>query len=482
MEALVIDLTHGGVKIAISLSKTKEYNVIYAWDIYNTLKPIDRKMLEVYGIKLIDLEDIKGKSKNLTIISPIHLPLSEDEIKDKINDSSINYTFLTHHEATGIILKKWCEKYPQIPKIEVTGVKGKTSCVFMLKEIFINENPLILSSLGAILYRNKKETILKKNISITPANIKETIDLAYKISNPICEIAGGQVKSENHIEYGAAIFESSLGVTGIGDIGLLTNIAENYPIAKNRLNAKEAKSQVFKCKFVAIEKETLDKYYANEREEFSYKINTFSQENPDANVSASNIKYDINKTQFDVNYNNLKTVSGNKINGSFKVITFAPGLHHVQNVLGVITTALTCNINEKNIVEGLYNYTGIAGRSSKKIIENSLIIEEINPGINTKAIENSITMLNNIEDYYVIIGGDYGITCEEIDENKVSSLLDNLDINLILTGDVGKSIHEKMNKTTTFIKNYNDAINKCVENNKNILFIYRSNYKELSKR
>ena len=35
---LVIDLTHGGVKIAVSLSK--KGRKVFAYDIYNTLKPL----------------------------------------------------------------------------------------------------------------------------------------------------------------------------------------------------------------------------------------------------------------------------------------------------------------------------------------------------------------------------------------------------------------------------------------------------------
>jgi hypothetical protein len=45
MNNLVIDLTHGGVKIAISLAK-KGKNVL-AYDLYNTLKSIDAKMLAI---------------------------------------------------------------------------------------------------------------------------------------------------------------------------------------------------------------------------------------------------------------------------------------------------------------------------------------------------------------------------------------------------------------------------------------------------
>ena len=54
MNSLVIDMTHGGVKIAVSLAKKDE--TVYAYDIYNTLKSVDKKMLAVYNVKIIDLD------------------------------------------------------------------------------------------------------------------------------------------------------------------------------------------------------------------------------------------------------------------------------------------------------------------------------------------------------------------------------------------------------------------------------------------
>ena len=200
MNNLVIDMTHGGVKIAISLAK-KGKNVL-AYDIYNTLNVIDRKMLDIYDIWLIDdLGELETYRGDMRVIHPVHLPLSQNEIIK--NNPNLNYSFSTHHEVIKELLEDWGS---DIDKIEVTGVKGKTSCVFMLKEIFIDENPLLLSSLGALLYENGNEIILKKDISIAPANIKETIDLAYKIANPICKIADGIVESENLRKYNSAIF------------------------------------------------------------------------------------------------------------------------------------------------------------------------------------------------------------------------------------------------------------------------------------
>ena len=162
--------------------------------------------------------------------------------------------------------------------------------------------------------------------------------------------------------------------------------------------------------------------------------------------------------------------------------TFAPGPHHVSNVLGVVLTSLCLEIPEQKIIDGLKNYKGIPGRTNKKTIENSIIIEEINPGINTQAIKESMNMIDNLDDYYVAIGGDYGITCEEIDEDKLAEFLNTTDCRLILTGEVGVSISEKITRNAGIIENYNDCYTKAISDNKNLLFIYRSSYSNLSQR
>ena len=472
MNNLVIDLTHGGVKIAISLAK-KGKNVI-AYDLYNTLKPIDGKMLAIYNIELIKLEDLADFKGDMNVIYPIHMPLTFDEIKSYNPD--LNYTFQSHHEAVRDILSNWGE---DILKIEVTGVKGKTTSVFMLKEILIDENPLILSSLGALLYENGKEITLKKDISITPANIKETIDLAYKIANPVCKIAEGVVESENLRKYNSAIFESSLGASGIGDVGLLLNISEDYPIAKGNSSASEAKKQVFNCKCVCIQKEAFDKYYPDVKHD---KINTFSITDNTSNLYVENVEYDLNKTHVDVKYKDVKTVNGNIVCGKLSLKTFAPGPHHVSNLLGVVLTCISLEIDNAKIINGIENYKGIPGRTHKKTIENSIVIEEINPGLNTHAIKESINMIDNLDDYYISIGGDYGITCEEIDEEKLTSFLNTLNHDIFLTGELGNSIAPKLTLNYEYYDNYREIYDLAVKDNKNLLFIYRSDYRKIQQR
>ncbi len=553
MNAFLVDLTHGGVKISSELAKSGEYENVFAYDLYGTLKEEDENFLKACGVRVLkDRDDFKEaiesystflnnkkhesdgpdlkinkefsekfpdkKEKNPNygkkdlIINPIHSPLNisnlldeaSEDLKlniDEKNQFSNSFEILSHHSATKLVLTSWSEKAKKenVDCIEITGVKGKTSVAYMLKEIMLEneKDTLLLSSLGAHLFKNDlnkgelEDIVLMKNISITPANIINTIQYANNI-NPK---DGHEESFEDLLNYDAAIFENSLGVCGLGDVGVLTNIVENYTIARGSSNAREAKKQVFNCPMVVIEEETLKEHYPKESEIFSGRINTFSIYDSSSNVFAQSIDYNLNQSKIKVRYHDLKVLGNEELkNGEIIIKTFAPGRHHVLNALTALTVALTLGIDDEAIQKGLENFNGIEGRTHLTKVGDSIIIEEINPGINTKAIESSIGMIRNIEDYHIIIGGRYGITCEEIDEDKLSDFLnaymmENPDVNLILTDELGLSIKKKLDKLNNanskiikYIENYEEAQNKAIIENKNILFIYRSNYSQISKR
>ena len=548
MNAFLVDLTHGGVKISSELAKSGEYENVFAYDLYGTLKEEDENFLKACGVRVLkDLDDFKeaiesystflnnkkhesdGPNLNINkefsektpnylekdlIINPIHSPLNisnlldeaSEDLKlniDEKNQFSNSFEILSHHSATKLVLSSWSEKAKKenVDCIEITGVKGKTSVAYMLKEIMLEneKDTLLLSSLGAHLFKNDlnkgelEDIVLVKNISITPANIINTIQYANNIVNPK---DGHEESFEDLLNYDAAIFENSLGVCGLGDVGVLTNIVENYTIAKGSSNARNAKKQVFNCPMVVIEEETLKEHYPKESEIFSGRINTFSIYDSSSNVFAQSIDYNLNQSKIKVRYHDLKVLGNEELkNGEIIIKTFAPGRHHVLNALTALTIALTLGIDDEAIQKGLENFNGIEGRTHLTKMGDSIIIEEINPGINTKAIESSIGMIRNIEDYHIIIGGRYGITCEEIDEDKLSDFLnaymmENPDVNLILTDELGLSIKKKLdklnntgkNQTIKYIESYEEAQNKAIMENKNILFIYRSNYSQISKR
>ena len=244
----------------------------------------------------------------------------------------------------------------------------------------------------------------------------------------------------------------------------------------------------------------MNEFYEEEKVGYEDKINSFSLNDHDANVYCESIDYDIDKTTIKIVYHDLKKIDKKLINGKLIVHCFAPVPHHVLNVLVSLTTALALGIDGETIQNALSNFKGIDGRTNVKQIDSEndlIIIEEINPGINTKAIESSINMIKDIDDYYIIIGGKYGITCEEIDEDKLSQFLDeylieNPNTNLILTDEVGKSLYDKINSLNEennenkyeieFFEDYEEAQKIAKKDKKNILFIYRSNYSQVSKR
>ena len=453
MNVLIVDMTHGGKLIASEFSKLGNFNV-FALDIYNTLSKKEKLSLEKKGIKFVKesfLDEInsnrnnENSDNNFLIIAPVHC-----NIGSKVH--------MTHHESVKFLMKDQIN----VPIIEVTGVKGKTSTVKMLKEIFKDLNPLILSSLGVEIIENRESTLLKKDISITPASIIESWNL-----------------SKNYKNTGICIFETSLGGTGLADAGILTNIAENYPIASGGKTASQAKAQIFKSKVAACDFDSFSHFYLD----FYKNTNTFGINN-DANVHASNIKFGLDETSFSVEVNDLKTIDRDILNTKFDISTFAPAEHHLNNVLSAVCAALILKTPINQIKRGLKNFRGIDGRTSIRNYKEIKIIEEINPGINVTAIKKSVNMVKDLNNPVVIFGGKYGVTCEEIDEKATAEFLDSMNpkIQLILVDELGKNITNMIKRKYKYT-NFNNAIDEAVKmNSKMILLIYRSNFSDLAKR
>ena len=266
--------------------------------------------------------------------------------------------------------------------------------------------------------------------------------------------------------------------------------------------------QIFDSSMVCCEYETFYKHYSDLKNDLGNKLNTFSFNNYNKkidifsenkpNLYPLNINYGFKKSSIEIKAINLRTIKGNVINENFTIETFAPSPYQIKNVLAVICCALTSDIQISQIQEGLRNFKGLEGRSSLKKIDNVNIIQEINPGINVAAIENALNLAKNLEKAFVILGGEYGITCEEINEKDVADLLKKIFYNknydknksfnlnkhhLILTGDLGKGIKEKMNFAPLYSSNPSQGVEMAIERGaNNIILIYRSNYANLKKR
>lgn len=446
---LVVDLTHGGSVIALELSKKKDARVL-AWDLYKTLDGEDEDNLKTNGIELVDEDFLSEPVDDLMVIAPVHSKLTVP-------------VELTHHQAVRLILKNEID----VPIIEVTGVKGKSSTVAILKEIYRHDNPLILSSLGVELVEGEKTTLLLKDISITPASIITAWKMALK----------------NEFQPGICIFETSLGGTGLAEVGVLTNLAEDYPIARNSKRASHAKKQIFQSKKVVCHLKSFNSSYSSIKD-FKDKTNTFFLED-EANITTSGVEYGIKETSFTLEIKNLKTIGGELVNTSTRMKTFAPGPYHLENVLAAVGAAFTMGASEDDVRAGLEGFKGIRGRSSIQESGKVRIVQEVNPGINLTAIKKSVAMMASYGDLVLVLGGQYGVTCEEIDEKSLAVFLEGLteDITLILTDELGKSLDGKLKRARVYVNYLEDALDLATELGvANVLLIYRSHFASVEKR
>lgn len=213
-------------------------------------------------------------------------------------------------------------------------------------------------------------------------------------------------------------------------------------------------------------------------------MNTFSITKDNTNLHAHDIDYGLERTRLKVHVKDFKTITGKIYDMEFPIESFAPAPHYLLNLLAAISGAISLDINIDQIQEGLRNFKGVKGRSSRRSIGEKRIIEEVNPGINSEAIKYTLKMAENFKDPIIILGGDYGVTCEEIDEHKTASILENFTGKIILTGELGKSIKKELNKKMIpYIENRKDALAYALSTTKKyIILIYRSKYSKLKER
>ncbi|EHP87088.1 coenzyme F430 synthase [Methanotorris formicicus] len=291
----------------------------------------------------------------------------------------IDVDFISFHDAVSEIVK---EKYGIQKKfIEVTGVKGKTTTTEMINFILKDDYEVFLHN--------------SNRGSITPTSILNVL-------------------RRGNLDFDYYVFEVSLGITACG-YGVITNILENYPISKGKRNALVAKISTLK---------NADKKYINMKilEEYELKLNLENLFVLDTNgeiISKYPLKYKFNDHIVEFN----KDVFG---------------MHLVENSIFAIKVCENF-LDTEEIIEKIKNFK-INSRMSVEKIKNRYIVKNINPGLDVKAIDYAIKDFLEVFGGVVVIGGDFGITCEEIDVKKLAKVLEKYDANFIFVGDVGKEL------------------------------------------
>jgi hypothetical protein len=187
MDLLVLDTIHGGALLADELGLRGHR--VETVDVYRGTGPEP------------DPDDFDA------VVAPVHLDPAHPLV------AGAEDRLVSHHEAVGRCL---ADRRPRL-LVEVTGARGKTTTAFAIAETL--EGPGVLhTSAGTFRYPGRR---LLWRRSITPAQVLPAARAAAALD-------------------GWCVAEESLGVTGAGDLAVLTS-GDDYPCAAGARSALACK-------------------------------------------------------------------------------------------------------------------------------------------------------------------------------------------------------------------------------------------------
>ncbi|WP_253254758.1 coenzyme F430 synthase [Methanofervidicoccus sp. A16] len=406
---LLIDINHGALDVAKEYYNLG-YRDIHIWDIYGKLEK-DRDILKKYNDIIKYLKIIPHREKpDISKYEEVIAPIH----------CPINCRFTSFHHAISKIIR---EKYGNIHRkfIEITGVKGKTTTTELISHILSKEYEIFINN--------------SNRGSITPVSVLKSIDKLYE--NDILD------------NYDLFIFEVSLGITSCR-YGALINVLENYPIGRGLRDALFAKMSSMKLgERVYINREVVEEYFSKVGRRIEG--NVVEIDKKDAKILS---KYPLKYRYKD------------------KIVEFNRdvfGVHYVENSLFAIEICKNF-LDMEDILDRIYSFK-IRSRMNIRS-HNPIVIENINPGLDVRSIDYAIRDFKSIfNEGVVVIGGDFGCTCEEIDTKKLGNILSNYRnyFKFILVGPLGRELREYINGE--YLENLEDIYRRSPSDN--MLIIYR---------
>ena len=119
------------------------------------------------------------------------------------------------------------------------------------------------------------------------------------------------------------------------------------------------------------------------------------------------------------------------------------GLHFVENSLFAIE--ICKNLVDVDEIRDRLKTFIIKNRMEIKEIDKKVLVKNINPGLDVKAISYAIKDFLEVFDGDIYIGGEFGVVCEEIDIKKLSEVLKRFNCQYIFVGDIGRELMNYLN-------------------------------------
>lgn len=383
MKVMVVDATHGG--ITLSEEFRGRGDEVTCVDIHRTMSSEE---LDRYSREFRVERALPDPSQYDLIVKPVHFPSEPFRgVEDRL---------ITHHQAVRMLASDLI----RFPVVEITGSFGKTTSVLcaisLLKERF---SVLSLTSKGIRFDSEEGSAMLAENTSATPANIIRAVRLAPEPPD-------------------LAIFEVSLGGTGLADLGIIKNVYDDYPIARGTSSASKAKiSMVMDRKNGSTVLVNAD----DSKLSGLPGVQRFSPSGRISEVRAEGARVGKDGIGFTAVFEGFRSMAG-PISGIRRVKS-APGpvgRQHVENMLVGVAIASYFNWNMCEIEFGAEPF-------GKKMVLESLGSPRVvnrSPSVGAKSIEASIRdYLEIFPPVRLEVGGKLKTTCGSVDLEEVARII-----------------------------------------------------------
>ncbi len=384
MRVLILDIVHGGDLLAVR--HRIEGDDVTCVDVYGTCSKERKDELAAVDIRVVDR--VPPKKYDMTVL-PRHCPLEFLGVADPGE-------IVTFSEDVGRFIDD--VRF----RIEVTGVKGKTSACYLIAKM---------------LHDAGKRVLLHSSCGEGPwTDDGHRIDRYVSIAPPyLMTLAAG--------DYDAVVCEVSLGGSGKANIACVTNLVDNYGIARNTLRASDAKKDIFTQKganIVSSDEMGFWSQYCEDLTPYGGKVEVLSELRLGEPLRIA-IEYD-GRSELD-------------LDGSYMNIEYVNAIDLALDVCH------TMGIPRESVVRSLETFKGVPGRGDILREGGMTVVRERNPGISHISIRRTLEYLKRmgaLDGALVIIDSVSRKVCDKMDKDEITKVVDAYDVPMVIIDSDGR--------------------------------------------
>ena len=384
MKVLILDTVHGGKIVAEEY--LKRGCEVTAVDVY---KVTPRDVLGGMVRRGIRVPDAVPEEDFDLCVRPIHCP-----------DAFIGGARCAKVISVSDAVNELFDPYDRRFRVEVTGVKGKTSTCFILAHVLdaAGKRVYLHSSRGMGPYANGEHVITDIQ-SIAPATL---------LALP-------------RTEYDVLVCEVSLGGSGRADISVITNLVEDYGIAKNTRRAHEGKKGVLNpnVNFVLPEEEGIWSAYGKPLRFIGRRVVPVGKP-----VFGEPLRVS-------VDYRGKHEIELGK---GYLALQYLSAMDAALEVCDAM------DIPAEDVIRGLESFRGVPGRGQVSVEDGRKVLRDRNPGISHMSVDYTLSCLKDMDalgNAVLVVDPVSKKVCDKMDKDLISETAGRYGVKVLFTDGQG---------------------------------------------